>query len=120
MSVKLLRIVAAVAAILGTVANLAARADDDYPSRPITLTHGFGAGGNADAIARIVADGLARRLGKPVIVEARPGAGWQHCVRPRRESIAGWLYADHADGRPRGLGRVVQGVAVRPGRGFPD
>src|SRR5258707_13195678 len=75
MSVKLLRIVAAVAAILGTVANLAARADDDYPSRPITLTHGFGAGGNADAIARIIADGLSRRLGKPVIVEARPGAG---------------------------------------------
>jgi tripartite-type tricarboxylate transporter receptor subunit TctC len=37
--------------------------------------HGFGAGGNADAIARIVADGLSRRLGKPVIVEARPGAG---------------------------------------------
>jgi tripartite-type tricarboxylate transporter receptor subunit TctC len=37
--------------------------------------HGFGPGGNADAIARIVADGLSRRLAKAVIVEARPGAG---------------------------------------------
>ena len=69
------RTIAAVAALLGAIASVSARADDDYPSRPITLTHGFGAGGNADAIARIVADGLSRRLGKPVIVEARPGAG---------------------------------------------
>jgi tripartite-type tricarboxylate transporter receptor subunit TctC len=67
--------VATVAALLCALVNFGAYADDDYPSRPITLTHGFGAGGNADAIARIVADGLARRLGKPVIVEARPGAG---------------------------------------------
>ena len=78
MRVRFSRMIAAVAALLGALLfalPFAARADDDYPSRPITLTHGFGAGGNADAIARIVADGLSRRLGKPVIVEARPGAG---------------------------------------------
>jgi tripartite-type tricarboxylate transporter receptor subunit TctC len=69
------RTVAAVAALFCVLASFAASAADDYPFRPITLTHGFGAGGNADAIARIVADGLSRRLGKPVIVEARPGAG---------------------------------------------
>jgi len=66
---------AATAALLCAFGSLDARADEDYPSRPITLMHGFGAGGNADAIARIVADGLSRRLAKPVIVEARPGAG---------------------------------------------
>jgi tripartite-type tricarboxylate transporter receptor subunit TctC len=66
---------AAVAVLVGALGNFDARADEDYPSRPITLMHGFGAGGNADAIARIVADGLSRRLAKPVIVEARPGAG---------------------------------------------
>jgi tripartite-type tricarboxylate transporter receptor subunit TctC len=75
MRVGIPRTVAAIAALFCTLASFAASADDDYPSRPITLTHGFGAGGNADAIARIVADGLSRRLGKPVIVEARPGAG---------------------------------------------
>jgi tripartite-type tricarboxylate transporter receptor subunit TctC len=50
-------------------------AQEVYPSRPITLVQGFGAGGNADTIARIIAEPLGSRLGKPVIVEARPGAG---------------------------------------------
>jgi tripartite-type tricarboxylate transporter receptor subunit TctC len=67
--------IAAVAMLLCALGSFDARADEDYPSRPITLMHGFGAGGNADAIARIVADGLSRRLAKAVIVEARPGAG---------------------------------------------
>jgi tripartite-type tricarboxylate transporter receptor subunit TctC len=66
-------------ALIGVVASvlcsLTAAAADDYPARPITLLHGFGVGGNADAIARIVAEGLSRRIGQPVIVEARPGAG---------------------------------------------
>src|SRR5882757_404054 len=75
MRVRWFGMMAAAAALLWAFGGLDARADEDYPSRPITLTHGFGAGGNADAIARIVADGLTRRLGKPVIVEARPGAG---------------------------------------------
>jgi tripartite-type tricarboxylate transporter receptor subunit TctC len=46
-----------------------------WPERPITLVHGFGAGGNADVVSRIVADRLATRLGQAVIVEAKPGAG---------------------------------------------
>jgi tripartite-type tricarboxylate transporter receptor subunit TctC len=75
MRVEMPRMVAALVTLFCAFANVAAIAEDDYPSRPITLTHGFGAGGNADAIARIVADGLSQRLGKPVVVEARPGAG---------------------------------------------
>lgn len=50
-------------------------AQDAYPSRPIMLSHGFGAGGNADTIARIIAPTLAERLGQQVIVEPRVGAG---------------------------------------------
>src|SRR5262245_61736556 len=46
-----------------------------WPERPITLTHGFAAGGGVDATARILADGLSRRLGQPVLVESKPGAG---------------------------------------------
>ncbi|MCK1515503.1 tripartite tricarboxylate transporter substrate binding protein [Bradyrhizobium sp. 190] len=46
-----------------------------YPSRPIRVLHGFSAGGAADALARIVSDGLSKRLGQPVVVEAKPGAG---------------------------------------------
>jgi tripartite-type tricarboxylate transporter receptor subunit TctC len=50
-------------------------AQDTYPSHPILLTHGNTPGSNSDLMARIIADPLAARLGQPVIVESRPGAG---------------------------------------------
>src|SRR5262245_43364707 len=43
-----------------------------WPERSILLAHGFGAGGNADVTARIVAEPLAVRLGQPVVVEPKP------------------------------------------------
>jgi tripartite-type tricarboxylate transporter receptor subunit TctC len=46
-----------------------------YPERPLRLIHGFGAGGPADSLSRIVADALSPELKQPVIVEAKPGAG---------------------------------------------
>ena len=52
-----------------------APAQDNYPNRTVTLTIGFAAGGNGDIITRIVAEGLSPRLGQPVVVEQRPGAG---------------------------------------------
>ncbi len=50
-------------------------AAEDYPTRSIRLVHGFAAGGNADTVARILADEMTRGLGQPVVVEAKPGAG---------------------------------------------
>jgi tripartite-type tricarboxylate transporter receptor subunit TctC len=46
-----------------------------WPERSISLVHGFGAGGNADVTARVVADRLSAHLGQTVIVEPKPGAG---------------------------------------------
>jgi tripartite-type tricarboxylate transporter receptor subunit TctC len=46
-----------------------------FPDRSITLLHGFGAGGAADTICRILAPPLVEALGRPVVVEPRPGAG---------------------------------------------
>ena len=46
-----------------------------WPERPISLVHGFGAGGNADVTARVVADRLSAHLGQTVLVEPKPGAG---------------------------------------------
>jgi tripartite-type tricarboxylate transporter receptor subunit TctC len=51
-----------------------ARAEAEWPTRTITIIHGFPAGGPSDVIARLIADGLSRSLGQAVIVEPRPGA----------------------------------------------
>lgn len=46
-----------------------------YPSRPITLVVFLPAGAIPDVIARLIGDSLAQRLGQPIIIENRPGAG---------------------------------------------
>ena len=46
-----------------------------FPDRPITLVNPYAAGGPADLLARTVADGMSEVLGRPVVVDNRPGAG---------------------------------------------
>ncbi|HSV47849.1 MAG TPA: tripartite tricarboxylate transporter substrate binding protein [Ramlibacter sp.] len=50
-------------------------AQTPYPSRPVQLVHGFGAGGNADVVARLVAMKLQDLIGQPVVVDIKSGAG---------------------------------------------
>lgn len=47
----------------------------EWPTRPIKVLQGFAAGGNADAIARLVSAEMAKVLGQPMVVEAMAGAG---------------------------------------------
>lgn len=53
----------------------AASAQEIYPNRRIKLVVPVAAGGAPDVVARIVADKLGPRLGQPVVIENKPGAG---------------------------------------------
>jgi tripartite-type tricarboxylate transporter receptor subunit TctC len=66
-------IVAFAAAVL-CVSTLQAPAQTSYPSKPIKLIVPVTTGGPSDLVARILSDKLATSLGKPIIVENRPGA----------------------------------------------
>jgi len=74
--ISAIRMTARATALAGALCLMGAAAiADNYPSHPIRLVHGFAPGGAADTLSRIVADGLSRNLGQPVVVEAKPGAG---------------------------------------------
>ena len=58
-----------------------ARAQDSYPTRPVRLVVGFGAGGPTDIPARFIADKLGPLLGQRVIVENKTGAAGMLATR---------------------------------------
>jgi tripartite-type tricarboxylate transporter receptor subunit TctC len=75
-----MRVAALAAAIAATVLAGAAsprlaRAQNDYPNRPVSLIVPYAAGGVADVAMRLIGDKLSARLGQQFVIENRPGAG---------------------------------------------
>jgi len=94
-----LLVLALFAASAGTLAQ------DAYPSRPIKLVVPYAAGGPADMLARMVAEKLGPRLGQPVVIDNKPGAGGH---------TGGELVAKGAaDGYTLMLGTIAHNGAVK-------
>jgi tripartite-type tricarboxylate transporter receptor subunit TctC len=99
------------AAVCAVVASSAAGAQD-YPTRPIRVIVGFGAGSGADITARVVGARMSEILGQPIVVENKTGAG----------SSIGADYVAHAsnDGYTLFLATISQPInaAVTPHLNF--
>ena len=71
---RLFRLIALSLLALAGLAQHAIAADP-YPTRPIKWIVPYPPAGTTDVLARIIAQYLAEKLGQPVVVENRPGAG---------------------------------------------
>lgn len=70
-----MRVLKFTAAIAGLLASAFASQASDYPKHPIQIVVPFTAGGNTDAVARLLAERMQVSLKQPVAVVNRPGAG---------------------------------------------
>ncbi|MGB7042801.1 MAG: tripartite tricarboxylate transporter substrate binding protein [Xanthobacteraceae bacterium] len=84
----------------GVMLTLQSGHADDYPSRHITLIAPWPPAGAIDVLCRELAPGVGNRLGQPIIVENRPGAG----------STIGT--ADGAKGKPDGYTLLMAGAGA--------
>jgi tripartite-type tricarboxylate transporter receptor subunit TctC len=67
--------VAAIAIIIGFGLHAAAGAAESYPVKPIRMIVTFPPGGATDVVARVIQPHLEGRMGQPVVIDNRPGAG---------------------------------------------
>jgi tripartite-type tricarboxylate transporter receptor subunit TctC len=62
-------------AVAAAIAFAASASAEEYPSRPITIVVPYVSGGSTEILARMVGAKVEERLGKPVLIENKPGAG---------------------------------------------
>jgi tripartite-type tricarboxylate transporter receptor subunit TctC len=79
-------------------------AAQSFPARQVSIIVPYPAGSTTDIIARMIATPLAQRLGQPVVIENRSGAGGAVGVRALKQS--------QADGYTIGL--IVSGSVIQP------
>jgi tripartite-type tricarboxylate transporter receptor subunit TctC len=63
------------AALAAVAASAACAGAQTYPTRPVTFVVPFAPGGGTEFLARLLGQRLEQRLGKPFVIENRPGAG---------------------------------------------
>jgi tripartite-type tricarboxylate transporter receptor subunit TctC len=62
------------AAAFTTLISIGFSAQAEWPEKPIRFIVNAAAGGAADGTARVLADGLSKRLGQPIVIDNKPGA----------------------------------------------
>ena len=110
-------LIASIALFLAATPSAHAQASGAWPSKPIRLIVPYAAGGGTDIVARLVADKLGQGLGRPVVVDNKPGG----------RSIIAYesLLQDKADGHTillnnssHGLQAAYKGLRYDPATDF--
>lgn len=80
---SMLRIIGSVSTLAATLMMGAAHAAElhAYPTKPIRIIVPFAAGGGVDATARVIGEQISKKLGQPVVIDNKPGAGGLIAVR---------------------------------------
>src|SRR5262245_43288712 len=73
--------IALMCALAMALPPLSAHAEDDYPTRTITIAVPLSPGTGMDVLARFYAEGLSKALGQPVVIENQPGAALMRPVQ---------------------------------------
>src|SRR6185436_1532984 len=107
------RFIASSAALAAAWSSPALRAQDAYPSHPVTIINPFPPGGAADVVARPLAAVMEPMLKQPIVIETKAGAagavGAQFAAAAKPDgytllvhivSISGFSEVDRLYGRP--------------------
>jgi len=87
----------------------------EYPSKAVTIYVGFAAGGPTDVVARLLAEGLTKKLGQPFIVENRPGASGELAANLLKKAAPdGYTLMVGANGTLSILPAVKKGLGYKP------
>jgi tripartite-type tricarboxylate transporter receptor subunit TctC len=108
------------AALLMVIAGLCAqaRAEDQYPSRLITIVVPITPGTTIDILARLYADKLAKKFGQQVVVANRPGAGGLIAAQAVANALADGYTVIFANSGHAILGTLNKNLPFDPVRDF--
>jgi tripartite-type tricarboxylate transporter receptor subunit TctC len=106
---------AAIGLALGVTGFAPAALAQDYPTGPITMLVGYGAGGQTDLVARAAARVMSEQLGVPINVVNKPGAGGAVAARDLQQAAAdGYTIMFHSNTVVNSAPFIIERVDFTP------